>query len=354
MSQRGHDVIILGFENKKGEPFFHLEKSVRYYNLGYGFKYNHTIFNILNIFDDRKIKELKRLLFDGEKISERIRDKVLTLEPDIIVTFEKRSDVVFKEFIDLDVPIISMFHFDYKTVLSNEKLFDVYRKSDCIQVLTDDDLYNTKKLLNIEHVVCIPNVVPQIKEKAALENPAIINVGRIEPKQKRQALLIEAFARISKKYPEWKVHIYGSKEFDKKYYRQCCDIVAKYNLQDRVLFHGLVKNINEKLLESSIFAFPSAYEGFALAMTEAMSAGLPVVGYSSCKSVKDLLTNNVTGILVDDGVDSYANGLEKLIENKELRLQCGRNAKLQMEQYSPSVIWDKWEELLRSLIQKEK
>ena len=26
MSERGHEVTILGFENKKGEPFFHLEK----------------------------------------------------------------------------------------------------------------------------------------------------------------------------------------------------------------------------------------------------------------------------------------------------------------------------------------
>lgn len=125
------------------------------------------------------------MLYDGEKISARIHDRVMDLEPDIIVTFEKRSDVVFKEFIDLKVPIVSMFHFDYKTVLSNECLFDLYRKSDCIQVLTDDDLQNTKRLLDFDKVVLIPNVVPQFKEKAVLENPAIINVGRIEPKQKR-------------------------------------------------------------------------------------------------------------------------------------------------------------------------
>lgn len=354
MSERGHEVTILGFENKKGEPFFHLEKSVKYYNFGYGFKYNHLKFNLTNIFTNKRNKELKRLLYDGEKISTRIHDRVLDLEPDIIITFEKRSDVVFKEFIDLDAPIVSMFHFDYKTVLSNEFLFDLYRKSDCIQVLTDDDLQNTKRLLDFDKVVLIPNVVPQFKEKAVLENPAIINVGRIESKQKRQALLIEAFAKISKKYPEWSIHIYGSKEFDKKYYNKCCDLVSKYGLKDRVLFHGLTVNVNEKLLEGSIFAFPSAYEGFALAMTEAMSVGLPVIGFASCKSVSELVIDNVSGILVDDGVDSFADGIERLIKDKELRLKCGSKAKIQMKQYSPDIIWGKWEELLNSLVNQKK
>lgn len=121
-----------------------------------------------------------------------------------------------------------------------------------------------------------------------------------------------------------------------------------------MLFHGLTVNINEKLLEGSIFAFPSAYDGFALAMTEAMSVGLPVIGYASCKSVSELVIDNVSGILVDDGIDSFADGLERLIKDKELRLKFGSKAKSQMKQYSPDIIWGKWEKLLTSLVQQRK
>lgn len=354
MLERGHEVFILGFENKKGEPFFRLDDNIKYYNLGYGFKYNHFIFNLINLFVSKKQKELNRLVYDGRRIYKRIKGKVHDINPDIIVTFERRSDIVFKEFINLQVPIVTMFHFDYKTILANEKLHYLYRKSDCIQVLTKDDLCHTKELLNIENVVYIPNVVPQTDEKATLENPVIINVGRIEPNQKRQELLIKAFALISDKYPDWKVHIYGSKDFDKKYYKKCCSTVNKNNLDNKVFFYGLTKNVNEKLLGSSIFAFPSAYEGFALAMTEAMSLGLPVVGFSSCKSVSELVEDNFNGILVDDGVEAFAAGLEKLIEDKELRLKCGENAKKQMQYYSPNIVWSKWEQLLQSLIKQKR
>lgn len=56
MNERGHEVTILGFENKKGDPFFPLNRNVKYYNLGYGFKYNHLCFNITSIFNDKNIK----------------------------------------------------------------------------------------------------------------------------------------------------------------------------------------------------------------------------------------------------------------------------------------------------------
>lgn len=89
-------------------------------------------------------------------------------------------------------------------------------------------------------------------------------------------------------------------------------------------------------------------------MTEAMSLGLPVVGFSSCKSVSELVEDNFNGILVDDGVEAFAAGLEKLIEDKELRLKCGENAKKQMQYYSPNIVWSKWEQLLQSLIKQKR
>ena len=55
-----------------------------------------------------------------------------------------------------------------------------------------------------------PNIVPQYqfcKDKGR-EN-VIINVARIDGVQKRQHLLIEAFAKLKNKYLDWRVEIWG-------------------------------------------------------------------------------------------------------------------------------------------------
>ena len=87
-----------------------------------------------------------------------------------------------------------------------------------------------------------------------------------------------------------------------------------------------------------------------MALAEGMSVGLPSVGYKNCPAVNELIKNEKTGILCDDGVDSFAEALEKLINDKALRVEMGNAAKKDMEQYAPEKIWDKWESLISNLL----
>ena len=57
---------------------------------------------------------------------------------------------------------------------------------------------------------------------------------------------------------------------------------------------------------ASVCAFPSKYEGFPLALTEAMSAGLPCVGFKSCTGVNGLIVDGENGFLVEDGICDFA------------------------------------------------
>lgn len=350
MVERGHDVTILTFEDKCGYPFFYLDKKVDFINLGIGHKLSHFFFNVTSFYLDKDEKELKRLMCDCKQIADIIREKTISLGVDIIITFEKRSEVVFKEFIELDVPIITMFHFNYNNILQNHKLHYIYEKSNCIQVLTNNDLIKTKELIKNPRIICIPNAVPQYEELALLANQRIITVGRIDPRQKRQHLLIEAFALIHNKYSKWIVDIYGDKNFDRKYYKHCCRLIEKYGLQDKIKFCGTTNNVREELLKSSIFAFPSAYEGFPLALTEALSVGLPAVGYKSCAGTNEVIIDGENGFLCDDCVDSLAFSLDKLMGDRELRVKMGKVAKTDMKQFSPEKIWNKWESLIEEVL----
>lgn len=354
LADRGHDVTILAFENKEGIPFFPLKDDVKFLNLGIGFKFNHTLFNLKHIFMNRAVKEKERLLFDCNQIAERVQEDIKLISPDIVVTFEKRSDVLFKKYIKgITPPIITMFHFDYKSILKNKSMHDIYEQSDCIQVLTKNDLINTKKIIKKPLVVLINNAVPQFSESSQLEHKCIINVARVEPNQKRQHLLIEAFSKIKDKYPDWKVKIYGEVNFDKKYYEKCCRLISNYGLEKQIEFCGKTNDIKAKLLDSSIFAFPSSFEGFPLALTEAMAIGLPVIGYTSCSGTNEVIKDGETGFLCEDGVEPFAEALDKLMGDKDLRIKMGKSAKESMKEYAPEKIWNQWEELIEKVIREQ-
>ncbi len=107
------------------------------------------------------------------------------------------------------------------------------------------------------------------------------------------------------------------------------------------------------LCKADIFAFPSAYEGFPLALTEAMSVGLPSVGFRNADGVNELIHHNVNGILCNDGVENFARGLSILMDSRELRKKLGNKAKEDMKQYKPNRIWDTWEKLICTYATKE-
>ena len=107
------------------------------------------------------------------------------------------------------------------------------------------------------------------------------------------------------------------------------------------------------MLASDIVAFPSAFEGFSLALTEAQSLGLPVVGFADAPSVNELIVDGENGFLARD-VDDFAQKLKTLIDSKELRRRFGANAKKSVEKYEASNVWDAWEKLLREAVEKKR
>lgn len=351
MYERGHEVAIVTYENNSGKPFFFLNDAIEYYNPGLGKKDNRVIVNFCNIFTlDKHKREYRRMLNSAKFASVHVREVIDKFKPDIIITFELKSVVVYNEFIKPQIPIISMFHFNPEDVLENKYFYDSYVKSNCIQVLMESDVVKTKERLGIENVVWIPNVVPQYDCSAAVANKIIINVARIEPKQKRQHLLIKAFGRLKGKYPDWQIQFWGDNRVDKKYFEELKLLIKKYQLERQVKFCGTTNDIPNKLKAASIFAFPSAYEGFPLALTEAMSMGLPVIGFNNAPSVNQLILNNKNGFLVDENTEAFSIGLDKLMASEELRLKLGQNGKQGMREYSPEVVWLKWENLIKEII----
>ena len=365
MIERGHKVSILYCYGKSGRPFYPLHKEVRLCNLMALHpkkwqgrlepklpRMQKIIREVLRTFSVSLAHGWEENYF-GNLMKSDLREILQREQPDFIVCNWPKEANYLINYAGTKVPVATRFHFGADILARNSspgsKL--ACSKSKFVSVLLSSDLGYLSKYIPMAKGITIPNVVPQYKPKKAIhyqekDTYTIINVARLDKHQKRQHILIEAFAKLAVKYPKWRVEFWGQ-DWNKNYKKELVKLVKKYHLEERILFKGVTRDVIEKDLQADIFAFPSSYEGFPLAMTEAMSVGLPVVAFRSCLAAKEIVKENC-GILVSDGVDAFAKGLEDLIENQTLRVKMGENAKKSMEQYAADRIWDTWNYLIKN------
>lgn len=85
----------------------------------------------------------------------------------------------------------------------------------------------------------------------------------------------------------------------------CCFgfLIKKLKPENRIFLKGFSPHPMGILLKSDIFAVPSKYKGFSLALVEAMSVGLPVIRYSTCSGVNESIKDRYNGYLCADDAD---------------------------------------------------
>ena len=95
-------------------------------------------------------------------------------------------------------------------------------------------------------------------------------------------------------------------------------IIKERNVTKNIHLLGFKDHPYSYLAQSSIYVSSSRYEGFSLAIAEAMIAGLPIIA-TNCAGPNELLDNGKYGILVECSVSGLKNGLKSIISNTDLR-----------------------------------
>lgn len=357
MKRRGHDVSLVYSDVQIGDFYYFLDKSIPCYDLRHfeGEKISYPWYlkvkrELLRPFNTRKARTVNTDF--AQKYLLKNLQKVLEMTtPDIIITFQSAASKMLLCDLKTTIPVITMSHGDpedYFHTYPREEIPALEKSAVCQVLLPSFEQHLKNHLPNVKTVV-IGNAIPQYDVQADLatakETYKIIFVGRLAKNHKRPHLLIEAFAGLADAYPNWNVELWGAED-GKAYYKELQLLIKAKHLEHRVLLKGTTNNVSGVLQQGDIFAFPSAHEGFGMALGEAMSMGLPAIGYKNCSAVNELIEDGKTGYLCEDGVDDLANKMALLMKNKDMRTQFGASARASMKKYTPEAIWNQWEELM--------
>ena len=172
-----------------------------------------------------------------------------------------------------------------------------------------------------------------IKKELGIAEDAflILSVGELLPR-KNQQVIIRALGLLNNKDIHYILCGKGNQlaELQK---------LAKENhVENQVHFLGYRKDILNIYGQTDLLAFPSMREGLGLAGLEAMYCGLPLVT-SNTSGPRDYMENGKTGYMFDPyDAKGFAEGIQKLRKNVELRKACGEyNQKAVIPYYIENV-----------------
>ena len=126
------------------------------------------------------------------------------------------------------------------------------------------------------------------KFRGAVERPIVLTIARLE-EQKGIRYLLEAAARV----PEALFVLAGEGSERGRLEAQA----RKSGLEDRIIFLGYREDIADLLASCDLFVLPSLFEGFPLAILEAMAAGKPVIT-TAIDGNDEAIVEGETGLLV--------------------------------------------------------
>ena len=216
-------------------------------------------------------------------------------------------------------------------------------KAEAVVTLTNGDAENWSRVSKNVHV--IPNVV-HLNETSKYSDctaQRVLFVGRFE-EQKSIGDLFAIWKLVYPQHPDWQLDLYGEGTLW-NHYKQEADA-----LNINIKLHHPTRQIMDVYRNSSILVLTSLYEPFGLVLPEGMSCGLPVVSFDSPYGPATIITEREEGFLIPNRDHQvFANRLELLMNDLDLRHQMGMKAIISSQRFSADKIMTMWKEFFEQL-----
>ena len=130
-------------------------------------------------------------------------------------------------------------------------------------------------------------------------------------------------------------------------------MTEKLNLTSQVFFLGLRNDIDQLLKITDIFVHTSKREGLGIAPLEAMASGKPIVT-SNVNGINEYSVNGKTGYsLSPEDIRGFANAIDNLYEDKNLRIQMGNHNKRAVSKFSVENSTEKMLTIIEKVLSTE-
>lgn len=219
----------------------------------------------------------------------------------------------------------------YRIVLLTKDLLNYYPKT----------LYNYNKIVYIANPLNIPKIISDSIE-VSIENPSFIALGSLTD-QKGFDMLLDAYVKVLHKRPNWKLTILGEGILRDQLTQQIKDL----GLEKHVSMPGRVNNPYTALKNANIYVMSSRFEGFPVALCEAMGVGLPCISFDCPTGPSDIIENGINGLLVDYmDVDKLSDTMLLLSEDTVLQDRLASEALTINKTLHLDIIMSQWNSLI--------
>jgi glycosyltransferase involved in cell wall biosynthesis len=367
IAARGHRVEIVTHERDSRPPFYPLRFGVTHTNIRRSDAIRSKLRLRFDMWRDRMHRKLVSYRFPANRVVwlskhgafwRRLEGYINHYRPDVAIAFLPSSIVA-----------LGMIHPKYAlrrvaslhnvperdlcdpsrwdpNPLDRKRRMSSLRNHDAITILQPEFLDWFPAGLR-ERVAVIPNIVKPISAARIAQQTrqkTVLSVGRLA-EVKRYGLLIDAWANVAEEFPDWTLKVFGKGPLE----RELAGQIEKLGLAGRVRLMGHTSRIDEEYLAASILAHPAEHEGWGLAASEALAAGVPVIGFAECPGINHLVQHGQNGLLISsesDGVTGLADALASLMGNEARRLELARAAPSTVTEYTAETVLDLWEAIL--------
>jgi glycosyltransferase involved in cell wall biosynthesis len=291
---------------------------------------------------------LRGLLANFDRIR-RLRSTLRNIGPDLILSFcDQMNIVTLQAARKLPIPVIISEHSNpVKQQLS--RLWEVWRSrsypscSACV-VLTDEIANHMQRWVPADRISVIPAAIaPPGTGSTELvptqrSDKLVLAVGRLSH-EKGFDLLIEAWRKIHPQLPGWQLHIAGSGSEHAALTAQARDLPS-------VQLLGWIPNAWPLYQQATMFALSSRYEGFPVALVEALSQGCPSIATRCTEATQRPPLSTALQLVDTESSDQLASAILNLAKQPVLRSQLS----ISSIQAGSEFHWDRigplWDRLL--------
>lgn len=271
-----------------------------------------------------------------------LRSEISQSRPDVVISFMTETSVLcILALVGKTIPVVACEHSDPYRDPENRawRMLRrwVFRWADRVVVLSRyaASYFSTAIRRNVR---VIPNAV---KENVIAPEPElqIIAIGRLE-KVKRYDVLINAFAALHKIHADWTLTIIG----DGSQKHSLEELIHSLHMDLYIHLPGRVETPDHYLCHSGIFVLCSEYEGFPMALCEAMAAGVASISVFYHAGVEDIITDGENGLIVyEKDEKSLTRAMMELIEHPIRREKLAEQGRLSMHKFSWQHVGKQWQ-----------